>query len=76
MIDMLTLGERLQNARRRQGKTLRRLQEECGVAYALISRIETGNRPQVTFTVIARIADALSVSLDDLVVELKAAVAG
>ncbi len=67
MVDLVALGEKLHNARRRQGKTLRALQDETGVAFALISRIETGKRPEVTLDVIVRLAQALDVSLDNLV---------
>lgn len=67
MIDLLALGEKLHIARRRQGKTLRALQAETGIAYALISRVEKGQRPQVTFLLIVRLAHALGLSLDALI---------
>jgi transcriptional regulator with XRE-family HTH domain len=67
MIDMRRVGEKLHIARRRAGMTMKQVHEASGVSYNIISRLETGKRPQVTFDVVARIATVLGVSLDELV---------
>jgi transcriptional regulator with XRE-family HTH domain len=66
---MQHLGETLHLARRRAGKTIRELEKETGVSPTIISRVETGQRPQVSFEVIARLAKALNVSLDRVIAE-------
>ncbi len=66
MVDLQRLGERFHIERRRQKKTLRVLHGESGVNYQLISLIEQGKRPQPTLDVVARLADALGMSLDYL----------
>ena len=63
------LGEELHRARRRAGMTIRQLGEVTGVSYAIISRVETGKRSQVTFDVISRLAFALDVDLTQLIQE-------
>jgi hypothetical protein len=56
-------------ARRRAGKTIRELEQETKVSPTIISRVETGQRPQVSFEVVARLAVALNVSLDRVIAE-------
>jgi transcriptional regulator with XRE-family HTH domain len=63
---MQEVGERVMLLRRRQGLTLRELAQRIGTSYATISRLETGKKPQITFTLMARLAQALHTSLDYL----------
>jgi transcriptional regulator with XRE-family HTH domain len=66
------LGERFHTIRRRQGLTIQELSEQTGVSPTIISRVETNKRPQVSFDVVARLAYALQVSLDEVVREAHA----
>ena len=63
------LGEAVHLARRRLGWTLKELETRSGVGAPIISRIETGQRPQVSFEVVARVATALGISLDSVLHE-------
>jgi transcriptional regulator with XRE-family HTH domain len=63
---MQLLGETLHTKRRRKDITLRALEDKTKVSYAIISRVEKGTRPQASFEVIARLAHALDVSLDEV----------
>ncbi len=67
MIDLDFVGRKLRKKRKFRGLTLEKLEALAGVAGARIGQIENGKRPQPTFETIARIANALDVSLDDLV---------
>jgi transcriptional regulator with XRE-family HTH domain len=60
------LGERIHIIRRRQGLSSKELAERVGTARATISRLENTKKPQVSFDVLVRIAEALGVSLDYL----------
>jgi transcriptional regulator with XRE-family HTH domain len=60
------LGERLHTLRRRKGWTLRELERQSRVSYVSISKVESGNSPQVSAETVARLADALEVSVDYL----------
>jgi transcriptional regulator with XRE-family HTH domain len=63
------LGEALHLARRRRALTIKDLAVDTGVSPTIISLIETGKRPQVSFAVIAKLAKRLLVSLDALVAQ-------
>jgi len=63
------LGEALHLARRRREMTIKALAVDTGVSPTIISLIETGKRPQVSFAVIAKLAKRLPVSLDALVAQ-------
>jgi ribosome-binding protein aMBF1 (putative translation factor) len=63
------LGETLHLARRRREMTIKDLAVDTGVSPTIISLIETGKRPQVSFAVIAKLAKRLPVSLDALVAQ-------
>jgi transcriptional regulator with XRE-family HTH domain len=65
-VNMQDVGERVMLLRRRQGLTLRELAQRIGTSYATISRLETGKKPQMTFALMARLAQALQTSLDYL----------
>lgn len=66
MIDLDFVGYKLKEARKYRGLTLEQLGIISGVAGSRIGEIENGKRPQPTFDTIARIAEALGVSLDEL----------
>jgi len=59
------LGQRTADARRQRGWTQEQLAEEMGVAAVTVSRWETGQRGMSVAT-LASLADALGVSLGDL----------
>lgn len=60
------LGARLKKARERRGWTLRELAQQAQVNYAWISRLESGERHNVSLQAGARMAVALGVTLDYL----------
>jgi transcriptional regulator with XRE-family HTH domain len=64
-------GEALHLARRRREMTIKDLAGHTGVSPTIISLIETGKRPQVSFAVIAKLAKALQVSLDAVVEQVE-----
>jgi len=66
---MQRLGETLHLARRRAKKTIRNVSTETGISPTIISLVETGKRPQVSFDVIAHLAHVLQVSLDRVIDE-------
>ena len=65
-IDFVMLGNRVAAARRLRGIRQYELAERTGVHPVTLSRLEHGNLPGVTLAVIARVAMALGVSLDEL----------
>jgi transcriptional regulator with XRE-family HTH domain len=64
-------GERLHALRRRQGLTLKALGDKAGMSYVTVSRIERGQMPNVSIGLVVRLAEALGVSIDSLVVHEK-----
>jgi transcriptional regulator with XRE-family HTH domain len=67
MVDRNLLGERLHTIRRRRGLTLKELARRAGTSYVGISKLEHGQKPQVSLDVVVRLAEVLGVSLDYLV---------
>jgi len=65
-IDFVMLGNRVEAARHLRGIRQYELAERTGVHPVTLSRLEHGNLPGVTLAVIARVAMALGVSLDEL----------
>jgi transcriptional regulator with XRE-family HTH domain len=65
-IDFVMLGNRVAAARRLRGIRQYELAERTDVHPVTLSRLEHGNLPGVTLAVIARVAMALGVSLDEL----------
>lgn len=67
-IDMLALGRRLKRAREEAGfDIVTKLEVDAGVSRGTISRIENGEKPEVSLQVVAKIARVLGVRLDWLV---------
>lgn len=64
--DRRKFGERLHLIRRRRGMTLKALAMQAGTSYATVSRLERGEKPQVSLDVAYRLAEVLGVSLDYL----------
>jgi transcriptional regulator with XRE-family HTH domain len=60
------LGAALREARERAGLSQSALGQLAGLAPNMISRIESGERPNPQFATIARIAKAIGVSLDTI----------
>src|SRR5262245_46974013 len=65
-IDFVMLGNRLAAARRYQGIRQYELAEQTGIHTVTLSRIEHGNLPGLTVAVLARLAMALGLSIDEL----------
>lgn len=63
-MDSMTLGARIQRARKSQGLTVDELADFSGVNRALIYRIEAGNTCQIE--TLRRLAISLSVTTDSL----------
>jgi transcriptional regulator with XRE-family HTH domain len=58
------LGEALHLARRRQDLTLQEVADTADVSYSVVSQVERGKKPQVTFMTVAKLATVLGISLD------------
>jgi transcriptional regulator with XRE-family HTH domain len=65
-IDFVMLGNRLAAARRYRGIRQYALAQQTGIHTVTLSRIEHGNLPGMTVAVLARLAMALEVSIDEL----------
>lgn len=65
-LDYAAIGRRIRKARKERGLTQARLGDLCGVTGAHIGHIETDNG-KPSLSVLVRIANALDVSLDELV---------
>jgi transcriptional regulator with XRE-family HTH domain len=63
----MTIGQRVRAARIAAGLSQEQLAERCGVAQAAISRIERGETREPGVLVMAGIARALELSIDELV---------
>lgn len=68
MLDLVTLGGRVQGLRRDLGLTLQQLADAAEVSVSMLSSVERG-RKAPTVVMLARIADGLGVPLADLVAE-------
>jgi transcriptional regulator with XRE-family HTH domain len=60
------LGTYIRDARERSGMTLRSLEKQCGVTYATLSKIETGDIKVPTAESLQRIARSLELAYEDL----------
>jgi XRE family transcriptional regulator, regulator of sulfur utilization len=67
MIELGELGARIREGRRDRGLTLQELAEAAAVSASMLSSVERG-RKAPTIVVLARIADGLGVSLNELIV--------
>ena len=63
---MSSLGDRMKRLRTRKGLSLRQLEALSGVSRGLLSKLERGQRPEVSLHVAMAIARALGVTLDYL----------
>ncbi|ADI12132.1 putative transcriptional regulator, XRE family protein [Streptomyces bingchenggensis BCW-1] len=68
MLDLLTLGTRVQGLRHERGLTLQQLADAAEVSVSMLSSVERGQKAP-TVLVLARIADGLGVPLAELVAE-------
>ncbi len=68
MLDLATLGRRVQGFRHDQGLTLQQLAATADVSVSMLSSVERGHKAP-TILVLARIADGLGVPLAELVSE-------
>jgi len=62
----MSIGSKLKELRERQGLTQAQLAALAGLEQSHISLIENGRRPKVAAVVVARLAQALGVSVDTL----------
>lgn len=67
MTPALDLAGRLKKLRRDRGWSQQKLAEEAGVSYMVITRIEQGISKEPTIISMVSLADALGVTLDELV---------
>ncbi|MFB9833543.1 helix-turn-helix domain-containing protein [Actinoallomurus acaciae] len=68
MLELVTLGRRIQGLRRDRSLTLQQLAEAADVSVSMLSSVERGQKAP-TIVVLARIAEGLGVPLADLVAE-------
>jgi len=61
-----TIGENIRKYRLQKGMSQDRLSKLADVAFHTIVKIESGETPNPTIETVKKIADALGVSLDDL----------
>ncbi len=61
-------GAALAHYRTRANLTLKGLQKVSGISYTQISRIENGESPSPHFSTLGALAEALDISIDDIVV--------
>ncbi len=67
-VDMISLGKRIRNIRKRKKWTLEMLSERTGFSIVLLSQIENGTRTGKLDTLIT-IANALEVSIEDILID-------
>lgn len=67
-VDMVSLGKRIRNIRKRKKWTLEMLSEKTGISTVLLSQIENGSRTGKLNTLIT-ISNALEVSIEDILVD-------
>ena len=60
------IGENIKKYRHKQGISQDVLSKKANLAFHTIAKIEAGSTPNPTIDTVKKIADALSVSLDDL----------
>lgn len=63
----LDLASQLKKWRKARNMTQQKLAEKAGISYVVISKIEQGVSREPTILSVVRLADALGVSLDELV---------
>jgi transcriptional regulator with XRE-family HTH domain len=65
------LGELLHQARRRQDRTIEDVAKATNISPAIISLVERGKRPRVSFEVMGKLARELGVSIDKALDDLE-----
>lgn len=61
------IGENLKSFRRKKGWSQQKLAEAAGLSYVTITKIEQGRAKKPTIQSMVKLADALGVTLDELV---------
>jgi len=61
------IGETIRRLRLKNGMSQDALSKKADLAFYTISKIEAGSTPNPTIDTVKKIADALDVSLDDLI---------
>jgi transcriptional regulator with XRE-family HTH domain len=64
---MIDLAGNLKRIRKAHGWTQQKLAEEAKISYGIVTKIEQGSSKEPTIGSLVKLADALSVTLDDLV---------
>ena len=62
-----TIGENIKKYRNKLGISQDQLSKKSDLAFHTIAKIEAGSTPNPTIETVKKIADALGVSLDDLI---------
>jgi transcriptional regulator with XRE-family HTH domain len=62
-----TIGENIKNYRNKLGISQDQLSKKANLAFHTIAKIEAGSTPNPTIETVKKIANALGVSLDDLI---------
>lgn len=65
-VDLAAVGERMRAARERAGLSQRDVESRTAISQSMLHRVETGKRTNATLTDFDRLAQALGVSLDEL----------
>lgn len=65
-VDLVTVGARVRAARERAGLSQRDVESRAALSQSMLHRIETGKRTSATLADFDRLAQALSVGLDEL----------
>lgn len=65
----MSLGEKVKEKRENRGMTQKELAQASGISQATISRLESGRVKQLKSQALRRLADALAVTIDYLVVD-------
>jgi Zn-dependent peptidase ImmA (M78 family)/transcriptional regulator with XRE-family HTH domain len=65
-VDLVAVGARVRAARQRAGLSQRDVEARAAMSQPTLHRVETGSRTNVTLTELDRLAQALNVSLDEL----------
>ncbi len=65
-VDLVAVGERMRAARERAGLSQRDVESRTAISQSMLHRVETGKRTNATLTDFDKLAQALGVSLDEL----------
>lgn len=67
MSTKINLSKNLRHYRKESGLSQKKLAKKAGLVFTVITKIEQGIATQTSIQTIVRLADALSISVDDLI---------